>query len=86
MAFAAHAPAIHPAYGRAIHQAAAAHPARAWAEESRASDFQADFPAAARPVVLAGLAGLPTGRSASHHDSFSVPTEKSNGPHSAMFP
>ena len=60
MAFAAHAPAIRPAYGRVIHQAVAAHPALAGAEESQASDFQAGFPAAVPLVVLAGLAGLRT--------------------------
>jgi hypothetical protein len=62
-AFAAH---VHPAYGRAIHQVLAAHPAHARAEESRAADFQAGFLAAARPAVPAGSAGLRTDRSASH--------------------
>jgi len=60
VAFVVHAPAIRPGYDRVIHQAVAAHPALAWVEESRASDFQAGFPAAAPPVVLAGLADLRT--------------------------
>lgn len=84
MVFAAHAPAIHPAHGWAIHPACAARLARARAEESPASDFQAGFPAAARPVFLAGLAGLRTDRSASQL-FFSI-AGKANGTHSAMFP
>jgi hypothetical protein len=78
VALAAHAPATRPACGRAIHRAVAARRALALAEESRASDFQADFPAAAPPVVPAGLADLRADQSASLRSS--NVTEEVTGP------
>jgi hypothetical protein len=68
-AFAVRGPAIRPAFGPVIPQAVAARSARAPAEEFRAADFQAGFPAAARSVAPAGSADLPWVRSASHRYS-----------------